>query len=70
MVVCQDVRLATMITCAAIFTGHLPITGWHKFRAVQKHTLLLHIRETGYCFNHRRDDLYQDLLCLLRRHPI
>jgi len=42
----------------------------HKFKGVHKRTLCLHIKETEYRFNYRRDDLYQNLLCLLRKHPI
>ena len=41
-----------------------------KFKDVQKRTLYLHNKETVYRFNYRRDDLYQNLLCLLRKHPI
>ncbi|MDQ3799305.1 MAG: IS1595 family transposase, partial [Acidobacteriota bacterium] len=31
---------------------------------------LLHLKESEFRFNHRRDDLYQVLLSVLRKHPL
>ena len=41
-----------------------------KFNAVAKHTFYLHLKETEYRFNHRRDNLYLELLKLLRLKPL
>ena len=41
-----------------------------KFKGVSKHTFYLHMKETEFRFNHRRDNLYQVVLKLLRRKPI
>jgi hypothetical protein len=37
-----------------------------KFNGVAKHTFYLHLKETEFRFNHRRDNLYIALLRLLR----
>jgi transposase len=41
-----------------------------KFKGVPKHTFYLHLKETEFRFNHRRDHLYQAMLNLLRECPI
>jgi len=41
-----------------------------KFNGVPKHTFYLHLKETEFRFNHRRGNLYQAVLKLLRNHPI
>jgi len=41
-----------------------------KFNGVPKHTFYLHLKETEFRFNHRRDKIYKTLLQLLRKHPI
>ena len=41
-----------------------------KFKGVPKHTFYLHLKETEFRFNHRRNNLYQVLLKRLRQHPI
>ncbi|MBU1978420.1 MAG: IS1595 family transposase [Gammaproteobacteria bacterium] len=41
-----------------------------KFNGVPKHTFYLHLKETEYRFNHRRDNLYLELLKLLRSNPL
>jgi transposase len=41
-----------------------------KFKGVPKHTFYLHLKETEFRFNHRREDLYKIMLTLLRQHPI
>jgi transposase-like protein len=41
-----------------------------KFNGVPKHTFYLHLKETEFRFNHRRDNLYKVLLKLLRHNPI
>ena len=41
-----------------------------KFKGVAKHTFYLHLKETEFRFNHRRDNLYQVTLKLLRECPI
>ena len=41
-----------------------------KFKGVAKHTFYLHMKETEFRFNHRRDNLYQVVLKLLRSNPI
>ena len=41
-----------------------------KFKGVHWHTFYLHLKETEYRFNHRRDNLYLNLLRLLRRDPL
>ncbi|WP_124946060.1 IS1595 family transposase [Sulfurirhabdus autotrophica] len=41
-----------------------------KFNGVPKHTFYLHLKETEYRFNHRRDNLYLGLLKLLRLNPL
>ena len=42
----------------------------YQFRGLHRHTLYLHLKETEYRFNHRREPLYQDLLDMLRSHPL
>ncbi|MEM6258949.1 MAG: IS1595 family transposase, partial [Planctomycetota bacterium] len=37
---------------------------------ISKHTFHLHLKETEYRFNHRRDNLCQAVLKLLRENPI
>jgi transposase-like protein len=41
-----------------------------KCNCVPKHTFCLHLKETEYRFNHRRDNLYLELLELLRLNPL
>ena len=41
-----------------------------RFHGIPKHTFYLHLKETEYRFNHRRDNLYQAVLKLLRENPI
>ena len=41
-----------------------------KFNGVPKQTFYLHLKETEFRFNHRRDKLYKILLNLLRQKPI
>jgi transposase len=41
-----------------------------KFNGVPAETFYLHLKESEWRFNQRRDNLYQELLRLLRRHPL
>lgn len=41
-----------------------------KFNGLRQDKFLLHLKECEYRFNHRRDNLYQILLSLLRSHPL
>ncbi|HEY1256971.1 MAG TPA: IS1595 family transposase [Terracidiphilus sp.] len=41
-----------------------------KFHGVSKSTFPLHLKETEFRFNHRKDDLYKVLLSLLRKDPL
>lgn len=41
-----------------------------KFHGVARHTFYLHLKETEFRFNHRRDSLYLAVLKLLRKNPI
>ena len=41
-----------------------------RFHGIPKHTFYLHLKETEFRFNHRRDNLYQAVLKLLRENPI
>ena len=41
-----------------------------KFNGVTKHTFYLHLKETEYRLNHRRDNLYLEILKLLRNKPL
>ena len=41
-----------------------------KFKGVPRHTFYLHLKETEFRFNHRRDNLYLVVLGLLREQPI
>ena len=45
---------------------HRPV----QFNGVAKHTFYLHLKETGFRFNHRHDDLYKVLLRMLRENPL
>ena len=42
----------------------------HRFKGVPKHTFLRHLKESGFRFNHRCEDLYKLLLKLLRQLPL
>jgi transposase len=41
-----------------------------RFMGIPRHTFYLHLKETEYRFNHLNDDLYLELLALLRKHPL
>lgn len=41
-----------------------------QFMGIPQHTFYLHLKETEYRFNRRREDLYTDMLALLRKHPL
>ena len=41
-----------------------------KFNGVAKHTFYLHLKEAEFRFNHRRGNLYLELLKLLRNKPL
>lgn len=41
-----------------------------QFNGVPKHTFYLDLKETGFRFNHRHDDLYKVLLGMLRKDPL
>ena len=42
----------------------------HSFRGGLKHTFLLYLKESGFRFNHRYDDLYKSLIKLLRQQSL
>ena len=41
-----------------------------RFKGLPKHTFYLHLKETEFRFNNRREDIYKRLLKLLRERPI
>lgn len=41
-----------------------------KFNGVAEHTFYLHLKESEYRFNHRKENLFRLLLKLLERHPL
>ena len=41
-----------------------------KFNGVPKHTFYLHLKETEWRFNHREQNLYRELLRILREKPL
>ena len=41
-----------------------------KFNGISVTTFYLHLKETEFRFNHRRDNLYFELLSLLRLNPV
>jgi len=41
-----------------------------KFNGIAKHTFYLHLKETEFRFNHRRDNLHLEILKLLRINPL
>jgi len=41
-----------------------------KFNGISVITFYLHLKETEFRFNHRRDNLYLELLRLLRLNPL
>jgi transposase len=41
-----------------------------KFKGIQRHTFYLHLKETEFRFNHRRDNLYRVVLRILRQNPL
>ncbi len=41
-----------------------------KFKGIAKHTFNLHLKESEFRFNHRRDNLYLVILKLLRKNPL
>lgn len=41
-----------------------------KFNGVSQHTFYLHLKESEYRFNHRKENLFRLLLKLLERHPL
>ena len=41
-----------------------------KFNGIAAHTFYLHLKETEFRFNHRRDNLYRVLLMSLRKDPL
>jgi len=42
----------------------------HKLKGVHKHMLYLHLKECEFRFNHRKENLYNVLLKLLRKHSL
>lgn len=41
-----------------------------KFKGIPRHTFYLHLKETEFRFNHRRDNLYLVVLRILRQNPL
>ncbi|GJM17583.1 MAG: DDE transposase [Thermodesulfobacteriota bacterium] len=41
-----------------------------KFNGIPEHTFYLHLKETEFRFNHRHDNLYLEILKLLRLNPL
>jgi transposase-like protein len=41
-----------------------------KFKGISRKTFILHLKETEFRFNHRKDDLYKVLLKMIRNNPI
>ena len=41
-----------------------------QFNGIHKHTFYLHLKETEFRFNYRRDNLYRQLLKMLRASPL
>ena len=44
--------------------------GFAKLKGIRKEMFYLHLKETEFRFNHRRDSLYLTILKLLREKPI
>ena len=42
----------------------------HQFHGIKPEKFYLHLKECEYRFNHRRDNLYAELLKLLRKYPL
>ena len=49
---------------------HAERTRLQKFNGVPAETFYLHLKECEWRFNHRRDNLYLELLRLLRHYPL
>jgi len=41
-----------------------------KSKGIPRHTFYLHLKECEFRFNHRKDNLYLEMLRILRRNPI
>ena len=52
-----------------IFWG-IAKTRLSKFRGIRKDKFYLHLKETEYRFNHRKEDLYHLLLEEFRKNPL
>ena len=52
-----------------IFWG-IAKTRLSKFRGIRKDKFLLHLKETEFRFNHRKEDLYHLLLEEFRKNPL
>ncbi len=48
----------------------IPSIAWYNLTGVPKHTFYLHLKETGFRFNHRHNDLYKVLLKMFREDPL
>ena len=42
----------------------------HRLKGIHKHTFYLHLKECEWRFNHRKENLYNLLLSLCRKHPL
>ncbi|WP_373754001.1 transposase [Neisseria weixii] len=66
---------ASKATLQKVISGIESFWSYAKYRLVQfngvsKHTFYLHLKETGFRFNHRHNDLYKVLLKMLREDPL
>jgi transposase len=41
-----------------------------RFNGISSHTFYLHLKECEWRFNNRSKNMYQELLTLLRKHPL
>jgi transposase-like protein len=42
----------------------------HRLKGIHKQTFPLHLKECEWRFNHRKKNVYNDLLSLIRKHPL
>ena len=68
--VTMNLPVVSGILTVSNLSGVLAFRRLAKFNGVPEHTFYLHLKETEFRFNHRRDNLYHAILEFLLLNPL
>ena len=66
----MSLPVGSAILMALSLSGAMLNDDWQSLTVWQNTPFILHLKETEFRFNHRRDNLYLEILKLLRLNPL